>query len=141
MQLTAPQATGGTYAWSTGEHSAVIRVTQSGTYKVAVTTAQGCGENFQITVQLIDLTKIPNTFSPNRDGINDYWTVKLLEQFPNAVVQIFNRNGNKVFEAKGPGLKWNGTSNGNELPAGVYYYVLDLKDGSQPVNGWINLVK
>jgi gliding motility-associated-like protein len=84
---------------------------------------------------------VPNTISPNHDGINDYWTVKALDQFPNAMVQIFNRNGNKVFEAKGAGLKWDGTSSGHELPAGVYYYVLDLKDGSQPVTGWINLLR
>ncbi len=32
------------------------------------------------------------------------------------MVQIFNRNGNKVFEAKGPGLRWDGTSGGHELP-------------------------
>jgi gliding motility-associated-like protein len=141
MQLTAPQVAGGTYAWSTGDHAAVTRVTQSGTYNVTVTTANGCEKDFHITIQLIDLTKIPNTFSPNHDGINDYWTVKELEQFHNARVQIFNRNGNKVFEAKGPGLKWDGTSNGHALTAGVYFYVLDLKDGSQPVNGWINLLK
>jgi large repetitive protein len=141
MQLTAPPVTNGAYAWSTGDHAAVTRVTQSGTYNVTVTTAKGCEKGFQITVQLIDLTKIPNTFSPNNDGLNDYWTVKALDQFSNAMVQIFNRNGNKVFEAKGSGLKWDGTSNGHELPAGVYFYVLDLKDGSKPVNGWINLLK
>lgn len=141
FQLTAPAVNSGTYAWSTGDQAAVTRVTQSGTYNVAVTTAQGCEKDFQITVQVIDLNQVPNTFSPNHDGINDYWTVKALDQFPNAMVQIFNRNGNKVFEAKGAGLKWDGTSSGHELPAGVYYYVLELKDGSKPVTGWINLLK
>ncbi|MBO9204485.1 MULTISPECIES: Kelch repeat-containing protein [Niastella] len=141
FQLTAPSSANGTYAWSTGDRTPVARVTQSGTYAVNVTTAQGCEKEFTITVQVIDLNQVPNTFSPNHDGINDYWTVKALDQYPNAVVQIFNRNGNKVFEAKGPGLKWDGTSGGHELPAGVYYYVLDLKDGNQPVNGWINLLK
>jgi gliding motility-associated-like protein len=140
MQLTAP-ATNGTYVWNTGDHSATTRVTQSGTYSVAVTTAQGCERDFDIAVQLIDLNLIPNTFSPNHDGINDYWTVKALDQYPNAVVMIFNRNGNKVYEAKGAGLRWDGTSGGRELPAGVYFYVLDLKDGGKPVNGWINLLK
>jgi gliding motility-associated-like protein len=140
MQLTAPTANG-TYNWSTGDQSATTRVTRSGTYGVAVTTAQGCERDFDIAVQLIDLNQIPNTFSPNHDGINDYWTVKALDQYPGAVVQIFNRNGNKVFEAKGAGLRWDGTSGGRELPAGVYFYVLDLKDGGKPVNGWINLLK
>ena len=64
-----------------------------------------------------------------------------MDVFPNASVMIFNRNGTKVWEGKGPGLRWDGTSNGHELPAGVYFYVLDLKDGSNPVNGWINLLR
>jgi gliding motility-associated-like protein len=141
MQLTAPLAAGGQYAWSTGANIRTILVSQSGNYSVLVTTAQGCRQTFRIPVQLIDLSMVPNTFSPNRDGVNDYWYVKSLDAFSNAVVQIFNRNGSKVYEAKGAGIKWDGTSNGRDLPAGVYFYVLDLKDGSQAINGWINLLR
>jgi len=141
IQLTAPQTTAGQYAWSTGDNTSVVQVTQSGTYSVIVTTAQGCKQTFQTNVQLIDLSQIPNTFSPNHDGINDYWYVKAMDAFPNASVMVFNRNGNKVWEGKGTGIRWDGTSNGHELPAGVYFYVLDLKDGSKPVNGWVNLLR
>lgn len=141
IQLTAPQYAAGQYVWSTGDNTSVVRVTQSGTYSVVVTTAQGCKQTFQTGVQLIDLSQVPNTFSPNHDGINDYWYVKAMDAFPNATVMVFNRNGSKVWEGKGPGLRWDGTSNGHELPAGVYFYVLDLKDGSNPINGWINLLR
>jgi gliding motility-associated-like protein len=141
VELQAPQLPGASYRWNTGDSTATIRVAQSGYYRVTVTNAAGCAQSFDINVELVDLTKIPNTFSPNRDGINDYWTVPNLHLFPQARVMIFNRNGNKVFEATGGNIRWDGTSNGKELPAGVYYYVLDLRDGGQPVNGWINLMK
>lgn len=141
MQLTAPLEAGGQYAWSTGAQTPMIQVHQSGYYSVLVTTAEGCRQTFRIPVQLIDLSKIPNTFSPNRDGINDHWTIKELGAFPYATVQIFNRSGSKVYEAKGGGITWDGRFNGTDLPAGVYYYVLDLKDGSKALSGWINLVR
>jgi gliding motility-associated-like protein len=141
MQLTAPYTAGAQYAWSTGDNSEVLQATRSGSYSVVVTSDQGCRQVFQTTVQLIDLTQIPNTFSPNHDGINDYWMVKALDAFPNATAQVFNRSGVKVWEARSPGVRWDGTSGGRELPAGVYFYVLDLKDGSTPVNGWINLLR
>jgi|GEM_PF-725006 len=141
MQLTAPLEAGGQYAWNTGMTTPVIQVNRSGNYSVLVITAKGCRQSFQIPVRLIDLSKVPNTFSPNGDGTNDYWYVKELDVFPNASVQIFNRSGNKVYEGKGGAIKWDGRSNGRELPAGVYYYVLDLKDGSPAISGWINLLR
>ena len=140
-RLTAPSAPGYQYVWSTGATTPVIEVGQSGDYSVEVSTAAGCRTTLLITVQLIDLTKVPNTFSPNHDGINDVWYVKAIDPYPNAEVMIFNRDGTRVFEAKNPGIKWDGTSAGRELPAGVYYYIIDLKDGSKPVTGWINLVR
>jgi gliding motility-associated-like protein len=141
VQLTAPFIKGGQYKWSNGDTTRSIQVSQSGQYSVIVTTTAGCQTTFTIPVQLIDLTKVPNTFSPNGDGVNDVWKVKALDDFPNASVQVFNRNGSKVFEAKGTGIQWNGRNNGKELPAGVYYYVLDLKDGSKAISGWINLLR
>lgn len=141
VQLSAPFIKGGQYKWSNGDTTRTIQVSQSGQYTVIITTTAGCQTTFTIPVQLIDLTKVPNTFSPNGDGVNDVWKVKALDDFPHASVQVFNRNGSKVFEAKGTGIQWNGRNNGKELPAGVYYFVLDLKDGSKAISGWINLLR
>lgn len=69
---------------------------------------------------------IPNAITPNGDGINDYWNIKGIEKFPDAVVQIFNRNGQKVFNSRGYGRPFDGTSNGDRLPVGVYYYIINL---------------
>lgn len=72
--------------------------------------------------------KIPNAFSPNGDGINDVFKVKYksLVSF-NAV--IFNRWGQKLYHW---GLSdidkgWDGTSNGNQVPAGVYFIVVEAR--------------
>jgi gliding motility-associated-like protein len=68
---------------------------------------------------------IPNAFSPNGDGINDTWQIKLLNSFLNAKVQVFNRQGQLVFNTKGYSKPWDGTSNGKPLPIGTYYYVIE----------------
>lgn len=78
--------------------------------------------------------KTPKTFTPNGDGINDYWTVEGLEFYPNNTLVIYNRNGNIVFEAEDYQNNWDGTSTSSmnvgsdELPTGTYYFVLDTKN-------------
>ena len=93
---------------------------------------------------------IPNAFSPNNDGINDYFEILGIEFYENNSISIINRWGNKVYETKGYGISsnpvfWDGKSNtgfriGNEeLPTGTYYYILDLGDGQKPISGSIYL--
>lgn len=80
--------------------------------------------------------KIPTGFSPDGDGINDYFVIEKIEAYPNATLVIFNRWGEKVYETtNGYSNDWDGTSQfgvvvGNQLPEGTYFYVLDLKDDS-----------
>lgn len=71
-------------------------------------------------------SSIPNTFTPNGDGINDYWSIKGIERFPGAIVQVFTRNGQKVFDSKGYAHPFDGTTSGAQLPGGVYYYIISL---------------
>jgi gliding motility-associated-like protein/uncharacterized repeat protein (TIGR01451 family) len=87
---------------------------------------------------------IYNEFSPNGDGINDFFNIDCIETFPNNTLEIYNRWGNIVFEAKGYRNDFDGTSNGravlsqgDQLPVGTYYYVIDLGDGSEPRVGWL----
>lgn len=93
---------------------------------------------------------IPEAFSPNGDGINDYFEILGIEYFENNSITIINRWGNKVYEAKNYGLNsdpifWDGKSNtgyriGNEeLPTGTYFYVLNLGNGEKPISGSIYL--
>ena len=86
-------------------------------------------------------------FTPDGDGINDFFYIKDIENYPNNTVQIFNRWGNKVFEIKGydnqnnvwksdvnSGLR---IGNDNNVPSGTYYYLIQLGDGSDPISGFV----
>ncbi|HTK21607.1 MAG TPA: gliding motility-associated C-terminal domain-containing protein [Mucilaginibacter sp.] len=74
----------------------------------------------------LDKSSIPNAITPNGDGINDYWNIKGIEKYPTAIIQIFNRYGQKVVDMKGYTHPFDGTSNGSRLPGGVYYYIITL---------------
>jgi len=88
---------------------------------------------------------IPDGFSPNGDGINDLFVIRGIANYPNNTFVIFNRWGNKVFEASPYQNNWDGRSmfglrvGGDELPIGTYFYTLDLKDGSAIFKGTIYL--
>ena len=80
-------------------------------------------------------------FTPNGDGINDAWTIPYIDEYPNNVVKVYNRWGHVVFETRSYRNNWEGVYNDNrdKLPAGSYMYVIDLGDGSKPIQGWIYL--
>lgn len=92
-----------------------------------------------VTVTVVGLdVMVPDAFSPNGDGINDYFVIKGLETYPNNVLRVFNRWGNIVYQKKGYDSSWNGQNGGEglhigaDLPDGTYFYVLELGDGSKP---------
>ena len=78
--------------------------------------------------------EIPKGVSPNGDGLNDTWN---LSGFNVKNVEIFNRYGVKVYSKANYTEEWHGQSdNGNELPDGTYYYVVEFNDN--PVKtGWV----
>ncbi|UII81180.1 gliding motility-associated C-terminal domain-containing protein [Flagellimonas sp. CMM7] len=87
---------------------------------------------------------IYNEFSPNGDGVNEFFKIDCISRYPNNVLQVYNRWGNIVYEQRSYGNDWDGTSNGRAtvqkgdlLPVGTYYYVLDLGDGSEPRTDWL----
>jgi gliding motility-associated-like protein len=86
---------------------------------------------------------IPNIFTPNNDGVNDFFVVPCLldiDQYPNSQVIIFNQWGDAVFRSPRPYLNdWRGTFKGEDVPPGVYYYVVDLGDGSPVSRGFVQI--
>lgn len=83
---------------------------------------------------------VNNIVTPNGDGINDTWIIENIDGFPNAIIYIYNRWGNLVFETKNYNNDWNGVSkfNGDTLPTGSYYYTIDtLGNGEAILTGWI----
>nr|WP_321412000.1 LamG-like jellyroll fold domain-containing protein [uncultured Allomuricauda sp.] len=78
-------------------------------------------------------------FTPNGDGNNDTWIVPGIENYPNNQVKVFNKWGHQVFATKSYRNNWEGVykENREKLPAGSYLYVIELGDGSEPIQGWI----
>lgn len=104
----------------------------------------GCSKTDAMTVTVGTTLEITNTFTPNEDGSNDTWEIPGLLNYPNCFVQIFDRWGQQVYNATGYNDKkaWDGTKNGKELNEGVYYFTIELRDGSEDVlSGYLNLVR
>ncbi|MFO7370207.1 MAG: gliding motility-associated C-terminal domain-containing protein, partial [Bacteroidales bacterium] len=144
-------ATGGTgtYEYSVDGGTSFVATSTvgslaEGSYSVVVRDDEGCASESVAAV----LTRpavcglvIYNAFSPNDDGINEVWNIGNAASFPNLDVKIFNIWGKEVFSSSGYAEPWDGTFNGNDLPAGTYYYVIDPGDGSDVLSGDVSIVK
>jgi gliding motility-associated-like protein len=111
------------------------------TYTLKAITTAGCEDEASVTVTVITRVSIPNTFTPNSDGINDFWSIKYLNNYPAATVSVFNRNGGLVFQSRGYAKPWDGMHSGSPVSAGVYYYVIDLKDGNPVKAGNVSVIR
>ena len=85
-------------------------------------------------------TLVPaQAFTPNGDGNNDAWVIPGIDNYPNNRVSVYNRWGHEVFATQSYRNNWEGfyKSRNEKLPAGSYLYIIDLGDGSAPLQGWI----
>jgi gliding motility-associated-like protein len=110
-------------------------------YVLAVTSADGCVAVDSILVKILKSLVVPNAFTPNGDGINDTWVIEYLESYPGATVQVYNRYGQLVFNSSGYPKPWNGTVNGNALPVGTYYWIINPKNGRAQINGSVTIIR
>jgi gliding motility-associated-like protein len=112
------------------------------TYTLETTSAAGCTSTDQISVTVLPKISIPNTFTPNRDGINDVWEIKGLAEYRNCQVDIFNRWGQKVYSSVGYNKPFEGLNqSGEELPIATYYYIIQLKKDEAPISGSVTIVR
>ncbi|MES2376406.1 MAG: PKD domain-containing protein [Bacteroidota bacterium] len=110
-------------------------------YTLTVTTSKGCSASAETTIIVLKTPVAPNTFTPNNDGINDTWNIKYLDTYPTAVVEVFTRNGAKVYSSNNYTVPWDGKYNGTVLPFGVYYYIINTKSGRKPMTGSLTIIK
>lgn len=115
---------------------------QTITYTLKLTDDLGCeiSQDITITVKIPESDiYIPNVFSPNGDGVNEFFEVTF--RFPDRSMinqmMIFDRWGNLVFERKGSGIgdnvRWDGTYMGRDLQPGVYTYAIQYQaEGEAP---------
>ncbi len=105
-----------------------------------------CTITDEVTVFVTNSLEIPNTFSPNGDGVNETWEILGIEKYPNCNIQVYTRWGQLVFQTTGYSVskRWDGTSkNGKELASSAYYYVINLRsdDFPDPIKGTVSIIK
>lgn len=125
------------YQWflqdgETGDTRVLIHSFQEeGQYQAAliVSNQAGCADSSMRLVEVFDVLDCANVFSPNNDGMNDYFVIN-----SNGItiynLQIFSRMGVRVFQAEAPVIMWDGRNqSGQEMLPGTYYYIV------KPVQG------
>lgn len=112
-------------------------------YVLQVESMQQCGTvTDTVDVNVYNKVEIPNAFSPNGDGINDRWMIPGLESYPQSAVQIFNRNGQIVYQARPYNTNgWDGNYQSTSLPSGAYYYIIERGAGLPAMSGTIILIR
>lgn len=129
------------YLSSDTAYSPVSKPVDDIRYTFTVTAEGGCSVSDTIFIKVLKSPEIPNAFSPNGDGINDTWNIKYLESYPGATVDVFNRYGQIVFRSFGYNRPWDGTSQGQLLPIGTYYYIINPKNGKPIYTGSITIIR
>jgi gliding motility-associated-like protein len=151
------QSGSGTISWytdaeltnliQTGSSLSVSQNPGSYTYYVVASIGNCISNSVQATALIIDCDtlqlEIPTAFTPNFDGVNDTWEIPgLKEKYPNNRVLIYNRWGNLIFESEGYDTPWDGTFNGEALPVGSYFFIIDFNDGiTEQERGTVTIVK
>lgn len=138
------------YHWrwntETKDTTANIMVHHPGTYSVTVDN-NGCTAADSIVVKKNCYIDIPNVFTPNNDGYNDYFLPRqfLSRNVSKFDMTIYNRWGQKVFETNTlEGRGWDGKFNGTDQPEGVYIYVIKVSfgnDTNESYDGNITLLR
>lgn len=100
-------------------------ITRTDTFEVRVVDQNGCESISNIFMEFIDL-ELPNFFTPDGDGQNDFWIPRNIEQFPEILIKIFDRYGRVVSEQSVDSQGWDGKYSNKELPTGDYWYVIKL---------------
>ena len=141
------------FLWSTGEdfwdeNSSQINNLSPGLYSVEIQDTMGCviSDSIEINTDPKICLNIYKVFSPNEDGIHDYWEIENIHLYPQAVVEVYNHLGSMVYRRKNyqNNLEdaFNGFSErGERLASGTYYYVVDLNNGDDAFKGTISIVR
>lgn len=112
-------------------------------YIVSAVDQNGCTEKDSIYINVIERIVIYSSFSPNDDGINDFWDIDHAEYYPDIIVEVFNRWGEKLFSSKGytSEKRWDGYYKGKPVPIGTYYYVIIPYNGAKPITGPLTIIR
>ena len=110
-------------------------------YYLSAVDEHNCTALDSMKLDVLIRVKVPNIFTPNGDGINDTWVIPGLDKYEQAMVSIFNRWGQPVYQSVGYPRAWDGRRNGEPLPSGTYYYVIDLRNKEARLQGSLTIIR
>ena len=98
------------------------------TYRVYTYSPENCQAMDSMTVVVMPKVIIPNVITPNADNMNDSWQLEFIEEYPECIINIYNRWGQRVFLSSGykKHQEWKGEKEGTDLAPATYFYVVDL---------------
>ncbi len=150
LNVETDPSTGIVYEWSTGETTPDIIVQPlelpTVSYGITVTDDLGCEDEQQITLDILEPEyAIPNAFTPDGDGVNDYFQVVVQGRNINVInARFYNRWGQLVHEGSGVNHRWSGFHKDKMAPSDVYLYqiTVQLPDGKEIVEqGELTLIR
>ena len=122
-----------------------LKVEKEGTVQIIVRQEGNHNWNpaidvFQTVIMLPAFDNIRSLFTPNNDGMNDYWYIPDIEQYGIISVQIYNRFGKLLYKSSAYKNDWEGTYNGTPLPEAAYYYIIKSSEKGL-IKGVVNIVR
>ncbi|MEC9159199.1 MAG: choice-of-anchor L domain-containing protein [Bacteroidota bacterium] len=136
--------------WSNGSDQDVIIVSPDSTQYFSLSIYDGCDQEIHDSVLVWNQCPVENinVFTPNNDGINDFFVPINLDDYPNPSVLVYNRWGKLVYANENYQYDWDGThfKSGNELNDGLYYYIVDPESNKYDyttnlINGYVHLIR
>ena len=118
------------HLWNNGSTAAGIFAAAPGVYSLTNTNTGGCATTDSITILNACYLDIPNAFTPNGDGINDYFFPRQLlgSKLTRFSMQIYDRWGQLIFSSAAlDGRGWDGKFNDKIQPSGVYIYLIEAQ--------------
>ena len=136
------------YLWQDDSREPFYQVTETGRYEVVISNV--CGKKHeQISIMVNDCDcafYVPNSFTPNSDGLNDHFQPVRSCEMESFLLQIFSRWGEIIYESTDPDGKWNGTLNNHELEQDAYVWRLVYNtgygtEGEKKLQGLVYLIR
>jgi gliding motility-associated-like protein len=135
-----------TYSWSSGPSTSQITGLIPGPYTVEI--ENGLGMDTTITYTILQFLCDPTparVFTPNGVAINDIWEIINSDLYPNMLVSVYNKWGQKMYENKGHYTPWDGRNMlGLPVDSGVYYFIIFEDAGNEKdgiITGSVNIIR
>jgi gliding motility-associated-like protein len=113
---------------------------QTTEYTLTITSRYGCVNSDRVKVEVVASLFVPNAFTPNGDGKNDRWTIPFLLPELGALVTVYDRAGQVLYQSRASAVAWDGTYKGIPLSTGIYVYQIIIPD-AEPLKGTLLLLR